>query len=394
MKRWRWNNESWRLYGGWMYTSNQSGSGEAWVPQPEGANPLLLRTGSVVRRRLWLRSRRWIGSQEPTPGPSMDNIVRELTKLNFQVLPAQHAALAEGGCDTIDEAIELLSEQTLIEETAEHRLITRGQFVHDVQHDVRHPLDLYFFHGLTNIPLMKGLLQLVMQYYLEGQHIAMTGSMLMVGPSQMPHVYEVFQKACNALGVPPESQPRLYVENDPRINAYTMANTMENQFVVLTSGLLNVMDDAEMQFVIGHELGHIICEHGVYNTMAEMIAGHMFSGASELLLLPVQAFIFRWHQTSELSADRVGLLAVGNPMTAFTALMQLNAGVKAEGLDVDAFLRQADRHDELSAKSPLLALSLKWDLSHGFTTTRVKELQKWSRSPEYRKLLTRNTKLA
>ena len=42
---------------------------------------------------------------------------------------------------------------------------------------------------------------------------------------------------------------------------------MDTPFIVITSGLYDLMTHDEMRFVVGHELGHALCGHAVYRTM-------------------------------------------------------------------------------------------------------------------------------
>ena len=89
-----------------MYESTRPGSGQAWAVQPDQL--------CLIRRRLWLMHRRWVGSQEPTT--AFDNIIEGLSQLNFVVSPQQYAALKDGGYATLDEAIELLVERAPVDE--------------------------------------------------------------------------------------------------------------------------------------------------------------------------------------------------------------------------------------------------------------------------------------
>ena len=46
-----------------------------------------------------------------------------------------------------------------------------------------------------------------------------------------------------------------------------MAIGRDRPFVVITTGLVNLNDEEELRFVVGHELGHILSGHAVYRTM-------------------------------------------------------------------------------------------------------------------------------
>ncbi len=46
-----------------------------------------------------------------------------------------------------------------------------------------------------------------------------------------------------------------------------MAIGRDRPFVVITTGLVNLHDEEELRFVVGHELGHVLSGHAVYRTM-------------------------------------------------------------------------------------------------------------------------------
>ena len=77
---------------------------------------------------------------------------------------------------------------------------------------------------------------------------------------QYPELYASFREAITCLGgLDPE--PELFVKSDPRPNAYTLALRGGAPFVVVTSALVDGFSPAETQAVLGHELGHLVCEH-------------------------------------------------------------------------------------------------------------------------------------
>jgi Peptidase family M48 len=83
-----------------------------------------------------------------------------------------------------------------------------------------------------------------------------------------PRVYKSLLRGSGILGV---EEPELYVAVDPIPNAYTYGHT--KPFLFLTSGLVDILDDEERFFVIGHELGHIKADHVLYTVLAKNIAG-------------------------------------------------------------------------------------------------------------------------
>ena len=92
-------------------------------------------------------------------------------------------------------------------------------------------------------------------------------------------------------------------------------------------------------FAVGHELGHYGFQHAKRDA-AE-------AGETELEALNRRSA----QRYAEVSADRVGLLATGSVFVAARVIFKMASGLPAEflGLDVDAFVKQAERDpDELS----------------------------------------------
>ena len=59
--------------------------------------------------------------------------------------------------------------------------------------------------------------------------------------------------------------PELFISQDPIPNAMTLGS--DKPFIVITTGLVDLLDAEEIRFVIGHELGHVLSGHAVYRTM-------------------------------------------------------------------------------------------------------------------------------
>ncbi|NED86395.1 M48 family metalloprotease, partial [Streptomyces sp. SID11233] len=62
-----------------------------------------------------------------------------------------------------------------------------------------------------------------------------------------------------------ERVPPLFVTQDPRPQA--MCVGMDEPVIVLTTGLVELLDEEELRAVIGHEVGHALSGHSVYRTI-------------------------------------------------------------------------------------------------------------------------------
>ena len=123
---------------------------------------------------------------------------------------------------------------------------------------------------------------------------------------QFPHLYQMMLDGCYILDLP--NVPELFVIQDPKVNA--MALGTDKPFIVVTTGLLDLMDAEESRFVVGHELGHILSGHTIYRTMLY----HLILLAARIAWMPLgylglRAIIWgleEWYRKSELSCDRGG----------------------------------------------------------------------------------------
>lgn len=130
-----------------------------------------------------------------------------------------------------------------------------------------------------------------------------------------------------------------YITGDSSVNAWTIASPRENEphIVNINSGLLNIMTDDELRFVIGHELGHLINK----NTEMKRLIGFIFPPESQVPLM-LQYKIRLWEQLSELAADRYGYLAVDNLNTCLSAFFKMTSGLDISkiNMQLDVYLEE------------------------------------------------------
>ncbi|MFC7548871.1 M48 family metallopeptidase [Plantactinospora sp. GCM10030261] len=218
--------------------------------------------------------------------------------------------------------------------------------------------------------------------------LAYLGGGLRVDHRQYPRVYQRFTEAAATLDVP--ELPELFVTQSPWITGKAIG--LDRPFVVLTSGAVQQLDDDELRFLLGHELGHVRSGHAVYKTMLTVLT----RWAANLSWLPVGALALRgiiaamleWWRKAELSADRAGLLAGQDPAAALRLLMKLAGGGDLTQIDTTAFLEQAAEYDGGGdLRDSLHKLRMTAWTSHPVPVARAGHLRRWVDSGEYGSIL-------
>jgi len=214
------------------------------------------------------------------------------------------------------------------------------------------------------------------------------GSAIRVDERQFTRLHRLLTEVATTLDAP--ELPELYVANDPLANAVTIG--MKEPFIVLNSALVELLDDEELRFVIGHEVGHAISGHAVYQTLLQ----RLIRLSTVLASIPIGALGFRaimaalmeWSRKAELSADRAGLLATQDPATAFRVHMKLASGGHLDDLDPTSFFAQGAEYDASGdLRDSLLKLLLIEGRSHPFAVVRAAELRRWVDSGDYTRIL-------
>ena len=208
---------------------------------------------------------------------------------------------------------------------------------------------------------------------------------------QFPDLYHDLLDGCYILDLP--RVPELFITQDPTVNA--MALGTDKPFIVINTGLVDLMDPEEVRWVIGHELGHVLSGHAVYRTMLF----HMIRLAARLAFIPFAWIGFKaviwgleeWFRKAELSCDRAGLVAAQDEAAARRALMKMAGGSRLSELSHDAFHEQAREYDAVpDVREGLLKLLQLQGTTHPFAVVRFAELDRWASDGEYRDILAGN----
>ncbi|ANJ26506.1 M48 family metalloprotease [Agromyces aureus] len=94
-----------------------------------------------------------------------------------------------------------------------------------------------------------------LQYFTaDRQALAMSGAVEVLSKADHPRLWRTVENLSIATGTP---MPRVFVVSDPAPNAFATGRDPEHAVVAATTGLLEIMDDAELEGVMAHELGHV-----------------------------------------------------------------------------------------------------------------------------------------
>ncbi len=218
--------------------------------------------------------------------------------------------------------------------------------------------------------------------------LAFLGSAIRVDERQFSRLHALLADVARILDAP--EMPELFVFANPVPNALTIG--MNKPFIVISSGLVDLLDDEEMRFVLAHELGHAMSGHAVYQTLLQRLI--QLSGVLNTIPIgglgvrAIMAALMEWSRKAELSADRAGLLATQDPPTAFRVHMQLASGGHLENLDPTSFFAQGQEYDDAGdLRDSVLKLLLIEARSHPFAVVRAAELRRWVESGEYTRCL-------
>jgi Zn-dependent protease with chaperone function len=249
--------------------------------------------------------------------------------------------------------------------------------------DFMHPWDVKATAALKAVPGFDKVIAKIIEYSFERvYYLQNVADNVRVTDKMFPKLNRYLEWGCKILDVP---KPEFYVALDPAYNAYTYGHT--KPFIVMTSSLLDLLDEQEKMFVICHELGHIKCEHVLYTLVAENLAvliemfGKMTLGLGAILGAGLALPLLDWYRKAELSADRAGLLAVQDPQVAVRTFMKLAGGAESliGDMDEQEFLRQIRAYEDRDASNldRVYKLLLTITRTHPFPIMRAKHLDAW-----------------
>lgn len=205
-------------------------------------------------------------------------------------------------------------------------------------------------------------------------------SALRLSPAMAPEPLAALSHVSETLGI--EADVELYCVSETRINAFVVPPRDAGGVLLvgLTSEALERLDEGELRFVLGHEIGHALLGH--FNLSVADLVGHDDVAPIQLVRLAA------WMRYAELSADRVGLLCSDDFDAAVRAFFKLTSG-----LSKPSYLGHARAHaDQLAAvtRDQMESSEADWFATHPYSPIRVKALDLFARSETFHALAGRS----
>ncbi len=158
----------------------------------------------------------------------------------------------------------------------------------------------------------------------------MEGHCMKADKALLGNFYKLCHDVKDALGF---SDPvDFYVTGDSSINAFSIAaeDSDHPHIVNVNSELFNLMSEAELKFVVGHELGHLINQ----DTALRRLISFVYPPESTSIPITLQYKIHLHDNLAELVADRYGYIACGNLDACVTAFFKMASGLDLEKMQV------------------------------------------------------------
>jgi heat shock protein HtpX len=168
---------------------------------------------------------------------------------------------------------------------------------------------------------------------------------------QLPRAYEVVERLSAKQGLP---MPKIYVIPSESPNAFATGRNPKHASVAVTHGILQLLDDEELEGVLAHELGHVRNRDILTSSIAATLAGAItmvarmgywasffggyggrdergrsgggLSGLFMIILAPIAASLIQLaiSRSREYEADATGARETGNPYALARALQKLD----------------------------------------------------------------------
>ena len=188
---------------------------------------------------------------------------------------------------------------------------------------------------------------------------------------ELPDVHSIASSLAQRENMP---MPEIYLIDSPQPNAFATGRSPKHAAVAVTTGILAVLDNRELEGVLAHELAHVKNRDVLIATVAATIAAALsflarwafwsnlgrrrsndgvsaIIGIVAMILAPIAAALIQMaiSRSREFEADRTGAESTGSPLALASALGKISAGTSRVPMDVNPAVSQLFIADPLKA---------------------------------------------
>jgi len=216
----------------------------------------------------------------------------------------------------------------------------------------------------------------------DGYRRNLLGNSLRITKNIAPNLYNQVKQAQEKLGLE-DKTIEIYIFNSADPNASCSYLGGDRIILSFSSGLLTTMNEDEINFVVGHELGHALFEHYALPTHGILEEGNLEADKAMQLM--------SWSRRAEVSADRAGLYVCESPDAAISSFLKLSCGVADPiiAFNRDEYAKQIQDLGELATN---LEDASHCYSSHPFNPIRVLAVELFANSESYQALTGHQTK--
>jgi predicted Zn finger-like uncharacterized protein len=211
-----------------------------------------------------------------------------------------------------------------------------------------------------------------------------------LGPRQFPDIWVRAILAARILGL--SKMPDVYISGDSQWNTYTYG-TDTSAFIVLGTAILNNFQNDDLLFVLAREMGHCRAGHALWKTVSRFLVGDtsthglLSNGVLNAISLSPTKWIqdavdlplMAWARQADITADRAGLLALGDEAQARRVLLawSIRSARLLKQVNIEEWMKQ-----EVASDDQMTRFSEMTTTSSMYTTRRLRLLGQSAREPE------------
>jgi heat shock protein HtpX len=212
-------------------------------------------------------------------------------------------------------------------------------------------LSILNYLGVGYIPLaMIASVMILAQWFFSDKIVLWSSGARIVSREEYPRLHEIVERLSTNNGLP---KPKVAMVNSRVPNAFATGKSPKSSLVAVTTGLLDLLDDDELEAVLGHELTHVrsrdvlvLTLASIFSTVAWYLMQFGFYGGLQarnrnsagsgviVLVVAIVTWIVSFlmiraiSRYREYSADRGGAIMTGKPDKLATALLKISGKIK------------------------------------------------------------------